>query len=246
MKKTLITLLAVMSSALGITLDNFSYTAGNATTTSEDATFTYVLTLNVQDLRSLLEKGQTAAWGTELITYNAAGTTTGIVINGSSNSNKVITSSLYAKWGTNNAWGNFMSYSTTAADGTSTTTSYDLADLNGSAEGTGWDEVAGAAITYTFSSSAGTKGALTLVREDESIILNHSTTMGGLKTASAVAAEVNFGDMVTGYYYSNNVISEAEAKEASKLAAIASIPEPATATLSLLALAGLAARRRRK
>jgi len=240
MKKTIITLLALAGATMGITLDDLTYTAGNAATTTEDATFSYVLTLDVNILKTLLEKGQTTAWGTKIVEYDCAGTATGIVVNGGSSEGKVNTSSLYAKWGTNNAWGNFMS--------TGDSTSIDLADLNGETEGTGWDAVKGAAITYTFHSGSGTKGALTLIGADDEIIINHNTTMGGLKSSSAVAAAISFGDVVTGYYYSNNVLSEADAKEASKLAAIASIsvPEPTTATLSLLALAGLAARRRRR
>ena len=239
MKKTIITLLALAGATMGITLDDLTYTAGNAATTTEDATFSYVLTLDVNILRSLLEKGQTAAWGTKIVEYSAGGTATGIVVNGSASSAGILSaSSLYAKWGTSNAYGNFMS--------SGDSTSIDLADLNGETEGTGWDDVKGAAITYAFSSTAGTKGALTLIGADDEIIINHNTTMSGLKTSSAGAAAISFGDVVTGYYYSNNVLSEADAKEASKLAAIASIPEPTTATLSLLALAGLAARRRRR
>ncbi len=239
MKKTIIAFVALSGVSMGITLDDLTYTAGNAATTTEDGTFSYVLTLDVEDLRGLLEKGQPQAWGTKVVEYSAGGTATGIVVNGSANSNQIITaSSLYAKWGGNNAWGNFMS--------TGSDTSIDLADLNGDAEGTGWDDVVGAAITYTFDSSNGTKGALTLIGLNDTVIINHITTLSGLKTSSATGAAISFGDMVTGYYYSNNVLSEAESKEVSKLAAIASIPEPTTATLSLLALAGLAARRRRR
>lgn len=238
MKKTIIAIVALSGVSMGITLDDLTYTAGNAATTTEDGTFSYVLTLDVEDLRGLLEKGQPQAWGTKVVEYSAGGTATGIVVNGGSSNNKVNTSSLYAKWGDNNAWGNFMS--------TGSDTSIDLADLNGDAEGTGWDDVVGAAITYTFDLNNGTKGALTLIGLNDTVIINHITTLSGLKTASAIGAAISFGDMVTGYYYSNNVLSEAESKEVSKLAAIASIPEPTTATLSLLALAGLAARRRRR
>ncbi|MBQ8807262.1 MAG: PEP-CTERM sorting domain-containing protein [Bacteroidaceae bacterium] len=238
MKKTIIALLALGGIAMGITLDELTYTAGNAATTTEDATFSYVLTLDVAQLKKLLEKGQpVAAWGTKIVEYTCNDTATGIVVNGSGPASKIASSSLYAKWGDNIAWGNFMT------DGAS---SIDLADLNGEEEGTGWSDVLGAAITYSFSSSAGTKGALTLVGANDTVIINHNTTMEDLKSSSATGAAISFGDVVTGYYYSNDVLTVADAKEASKLAAFASIPEPTSATLSLLALAGLAMRRRRK
>ena len=254
MKKTLITLMAVASCAMGLTLEEMTFTAGNAATTTEDGTFTYALTLNVNALRNLLEKGQTTAWGTKVVEYSAGGTATGMVINGSSQTGTSLVgnSSLYAKWGTNNAWGNYMSYTVQEPNAetgemTDVSKTYDLADLNGSAEGTGWDSVAGAGIVYSFDKSAGTVGALTLCNADGNVILSHSVLLGSLKTSSAVAAAISFGDMVTGYYYSNNAANAADALAAATQIAVNSIiPEPATATLSLLALAGLAARRRRR
>ena len=259
MKKTLVTLLALASSAMGaVDLSSMTYTIGNASTTTEDGTFTYVLTLDAAAMRTLLEKGQAAAWGTEVMTYMCNGTLTGVVTNGGSNGGKVNTSSLYAKWGTNNAWGCCTSYSYTveeenAETGEMTTvtktSSYDLADLNGSAAGTGWDDVAGVGLVYAFDKLNGTTVAMTLCSADGATIFSHVITMGGLKSASAGAAAVEFGDMVTSYYYSNDVLSADDALAASGVAAVESmsvVPEPTTATLSLLALAGLAVRRRRR
>ncbi len=262
MKKTLITLMALASCAMGavnLESSDFTYTLGNSATTTDDGTFSYVLTIDAEALRNVLEKGQTPSWGTEIITYNCNGTLTGIVTNGGSSSNKINTSSLYAKWGTNNAWGNFMHYKdavyetdpeTGERKEVSPAQTYNLSDLNGDIDGTGWDDVAGAGIVYTFDKINGSKAALTLCNENGDTILSHVLTLGGLKSGSAGAAAVEFGDMVTSYYYNNaTVLSEADAKEASRLAAVLSmsvVPEPATATLSLLALAGLAMRRRRK
>ncbi len=261
MKKTLITLMALASCAMGavnLESSDFTYTLGNSATTTDDGTFSYVLTIDAEALRKVLEKGQSPTWGTEIITYNCNGTITGIVTNGGSNNNKINTSSLFAKWGANNAWGNFMHYEdqktvTDPETGQTTTVpakTYNLSDLNGDIEGTGWDDVAGAGIVYTFDKDRGSKAALTLCNENGETIFSYVHTMSGLRSSHADAAAVEFGDMVTSYYYNNaTVLSEADAKEASRLAAVLSmsvVPEPATATLSLLALAGLAARRRRK
>lgn len=259
MKKTLITLLALASTAMGaVDLSTMTQTIGNAATTTEDGTFSYVITLDASKTRLLLEKGQEPAWGTEILTYSCNGTLTGIVTNGGSSSNQINTSSLYAKWGTGNAWGNYTSYTYTVEEvnpetgvleTVTKTSSYDLADLNGSAEGTGWDSVAGVGIVYAFDKQNGTTVALTLCDADGAAIFNHVITMSGLKSASAGAAAVEFGDMVTSYYYSNDVLSADDALAASGVAAVESmsvVPEPTTATLSLLALAGLAVRRRRR
>lgn len=249
-----VTMLILAGGAVGaVDLSSMSHTVGNAGTTTQDGTFTYVLTLDVATMRSLLEKGQAAAWGTSIVSYNAGGTLTGIVVNGSSTNGTINTSSLYGKWGSNNAWGNFMSYTVQETNPTTgavetVTKSYDLADLNGAAAGTGWDAVAGAGIVYTFDAARGSKCALTLCDASGASVFSHVCTLSGLKSAAAGAASVSFGDMVTGYYYSDSVLSEADSLSASSLAAVESlalIPEPTTATLSLLALATLALRRRR-
>lgn len=65
------------------------------------------------------------------------------------------------------------------------------------------------------------------------------------------SSEVFDSDIVTDTYVFNQVVTAEEAKSLGKAAAMAAlssvaVPEPITATLSLLALAGLAARRRRK
>ena len=262
MKKTLITLMALASCAMGaVNLEStdFTYTLGNSATTTDDGTFSYVLTIDAEALRKVLEKGQSPTWGTKIITYTCNGTLTGIVTNGGSENNAIKTSSLYAKWGDRNNWGDFMIYEaqTTVTDpetGQTTTVpakTYNLSDLNGDdTSGTGWDDVAGAGVVYTFDKDKGSKAALTLCNENGDTIFSHVYTLSGLKSASAGAAAVEFGDMVTSYYYNNaTVLREADAKEASRLAAVLSmsvVPEPTTATLSLLALAGLAMRRRRK
>ena len=68
----------------------------------------------------------------------------------------------------------------------------------------------------------------------------------GLRTNSALNSIV-FSNAVTSAYLYNSRITKSEAETITQALGKSSvIPEPTTATLSLLALAGLAARRRRK
>ena len=239
MKKTLITLLAAASCAMGVTLEDADFVmGGNTGYDTLGNNFTVALTLDVTELQTLLEKGQTPAWGTDIVSYVCNGTQTGVTVNGGSNGSSINTSGLYARWGTTTNWN---SVTWQGAD--------NLSDLNGDAEGTDWDNIASAGLVYSFSATSGTSVAFTLIDTNGNAVIDSYVTAGGLKSSSAVAAALSFGDAVSSSYYFNEYMggSEANMKALSNAAAVAApIPEPATATLSLLALAGLAARRRRK
>ena len=239
MKKTLITLLAAASCAMGVTLEDADFVmGGNTGYDTLGNNFTVALTLDVTELQTLLEKGQPAAWGTDIVSYVCNGTQTGVTVNGGSNGGNINTSGLYARWGGTTNWNNV---TWQGAD--------NLSDLNGDAEGTGWDNIASAGLVYSFGAASGTSVAFTLIDTNGNAIIDSYVTASGLKSGSAVAAALSFGDAVSSSYYFNNYMggSEADMKALSNAAAVAApIPEPATATLSLLALAGLAARRRRK
>ncbi len=238
MKKTLITLLAAASCAMGVTLEDADFVmGGNTGYDTLGNNFTVALTLDVTELQTLLEKGQTPAWGTDIVNYICNGTQTGVTVNGGSNGSSINTSGLYARWGTTTNWNNV---TWQGAD--------NLSDLNGDAAGTGWDNIASAGLVYSFGATSGTSVAFTLIDTNGNAIIDSYVTAGGLKSGSAVADALSFGDAVSSSYYFNTYMggSEADMKVLSNAAAVAApIPEPATATLSLLALAGLAARRRR-
>ena len=256
MKKTLITLLVLGGMAMGAAPDlaDANITT-NGTTTSywtEDGNFTVALTLDVTGLRKYLEQGQTAAWGTNIVGYDVKGTATGVCINGSSGSGKVNTSGLYARWGNDTAW-NPTNGSDVQWDGGT-----NLSDLNGEAEGTGWDSVGSVGLVYSFGTTAGTAVALTILDTEGTALVDSYVTAGGLKSGTATNAVLTLhSEIVAASYFFDDRLAYNDADYKALAAAAAGaaipategwtrvIPEPATATLSLLALAGLAARRRR-
>ena len=257
MKKTLITLLALGGMAMGAAPDlaDANITT-NGTTTSywtEDGDFTVALTLDVASLRKYLEQGQTPVWGTNIVSYDAGGAATGVCINGGSSSNKVNTSGLYARWKTDIAW-NPTNGSDVRWDGGT-----NLSDLNGDAEGTGWDSVGSAGLVYSFGATTGTAVAFTILDTEGTALVDSYVTAGGLKSSSATNAVLTLhNEMVAAGYFFDDRLDYVEGDYKALAAAAAGaaipategwtrvIPEPATATLSLLALAGLAARRRRR
>ncbi len=235
MKKTLIALLAASSVAMATSLDQAAIKLGNGGYDTQSGDFTVALKLDVEELGKLLEQGQTPAWGTDIVKYICNGTATGVTVNGGSSNGVINTSGLYARWGDGTAWNNVQWQGNT-----------NLADLNGEAEGTGWDAVASAGLVYSFGKTSGTAVAFTLIGNDGSVLVDSYVLAGGLKSQNAGAAALTFGDSVAASYYFNEYMGGDAADMKALAGAVASIPEPTTATLSLLALAGLAARRRRK
>ena len=224
-----------------VSLDDAAFSqAGNTGYDTQSGNFTLALTLDVAELRTLLEKGQTPAWGTDIVKYICNGTATGVTVNGGSDGSKINTSGLFARWGDTTNWNSVQWQGDT-----------NLSDLNGDAEGTGWDAVASAGLVYSFGKTNGTAVAFTLIGNDDSVLVDSYVFASGLKSQHAGAAALTFDDSVLSSYYFNEYMGgDANAGNMKALANLAAttapIPEPTSATLSLLALAGLAARRRRK
>ncbi len=113
-----------------------------------------------------------------------------------------------------------------------------------------WDNVSGAGLTFV-TSPGGKNVAVSIYQyislKDGSVIENWYTGKDLGTTYPATLGSVTITSeavqSATCYYGS---ATEAEAGDLAKKAATDAVPEPTTATLSLLALAGLAARRRRK
>ena len=241
MKKTIITLLALGATAMGITLEDATSVTTNGTI-SVAKQFTVALTLDVEALRGILEAGETKQFGSNIVVYHNSDSTTqtGVVVNGSSNSaGKITSSGLYARWGTDTAWNPNQGSDVRWDGGT------DLAAIN-------WDNVASAGLTYIHKGISGggsySAVAFTLLGVDGSTILDGYVQAAGLGTGSVTEGFATMhSSVVSQTYYYASAANEADAKALATLAATAApaVPEPTTATLSLLALAGLAARRRR-
>lgn len=114
-----------------------------------------------------------------------------------------------------------------------------------------WDDVAGVALTLT-TQEAGTRDKYQLHAyiegTDGTVLLSTSYTEKTISSTydPAVFGYVNMTDLVTSAAGYKGTASAEEALAMAKEAVSGgTIPEPTTATLSLLALAGLAARRRR-
>ena len=214
---------------------------GNTGYDTQGNNFTVALTLDVEELSTLLEQGQSVpAWGTDIIKYICNGTATGVTVNGSSQNSQIKTSGLFARWGDTTNWNSVQWQGST-----------NLSDLNGNAEGTGWDSISFAGLVYSFSATNGTTVAFTLLDASGNAIVDSYVTAGTLKSASAGVAALTFDDSVaTSYYFNDYMGGNADNMKAlSNLAATtAPIPEPSTfgllAGLGALALVGT--RRRRK
>ena len=252
MKKTIITLLALGSCAMGITLDDatLSFTTSDlvpakyitpqgegaeagAIQPNGDKCITIAVTLDVNVLKGYLSADESQHMIVGIKGAGGAGDyTTGVVSNGSGNNIGVLS----GRWGDNYNYDG-----KTFMTGLNSPTTWS------------WDDVAGAAMTYVFNGNdtvgdvaKGTSVFLTLVNEDNTILYEQNSTIGGLVSTGATYKEVYFDtSVVTSAYTFNTAVGTADGKSLTSTLAASSIPEPATATLSLLALAGLAARRRR-
>ncbi len=148
---------------------------------------------------------------------------------------KISSSGLYGSW---NGGGNG------AAVGNYAMGSPDFASLN-------WNNIGSIAVTlsYKYEHADGNGSNMAVAIFDKQGQQIGTTTYGsstGLRTSASLAS-IEFSDAVTSAYLYTERLSEADIKAVtSELGKMAAIPEPTTATLSLLALAGLAARRRRR
>ena len=238
MKTAFIALLTLAGVAGATGLGDYTAKLSNPSLgfTIDSTTFSVAITLDPTTLKGYLAQGQPTVIY-DLIKYDATSTTsTGVVTNFSSGGTGVIQSSgLYYRWGGNTAWGYITNGDNviTAPEGVTNLTQID------------WDNVASASLVYTFtpSSNKGTQTAFTLLDAEGATIYSAYNRTPGLTTASATKGPLTFASAAQQVYYFNSELSADDVKKIAVQAALA--PEPATATLSLLALAGLAARRRR-
>ena len=266
MKKITIALFALGSAAMGASLSDFTQISTTSTYTwdttagAKPAGWTLALTLDASVLKPYMEKNL------PLYGKNYEGEVPeGALVSGDANSGlQIVDVTLansnrigidtnfgssgwvneYSTIGNSGLYGSWNGKGSGAEVGNYNLSSPDFASLN-------WDNIGSIALTlsyqYEHNEGNGTNMAVAIFDKDGNQI--GSTTYGshtGLRTSSSLSS-IEFSDAVTSAYLFGSRISENDAKAiAAELGQMAVVPEPTTATLSLLALAGLAARRRRK
>ncbi len=200
-----------------------------------DCSWTFVLTLNPTELAKITDSSKHAPiFNLTFDTEDKGSVSTGVgyfAAGGAYNAEFVPTTSLASKGYISNATG-------------------------GLPKGFSWDDVSGAALTLVVG-SAKTKSTTIPVSIYQYITMNDGSV---IETDLGEYHSVNFGTLTQTSLGSVSITSDAvqsaacyygvatgeEVATLTKQAATGVVPEPTTATLSLLALAGLAARRRRK
>ncbi len=275
MKKTIIALFALagvasaalnetqLSTPTAITLGNSAASIDAApiiSSTSFEQAFTAVLTLDVEALSVFTTGKQTSgAKKTPLLSWTITNNTTGdvhrtinISVNNNSNNGPITTGGFYYKDALNasaalpdNTGAGASKFGTNGDAATSYLTNID------------WDNAAGAALTIVYNGVTSSTAPL-----GTSIYFSVMMNDGTMSTYSAGTNNLcersnEFDVTAIGYdptyltgltiYDGYASVEQAEMLNKGVLPTITpAVPEPATATLSLLALAGLAARRRRK
>ena len=252
MKKTLITLLAVASCAMGVTInDAIKYTTEDTPVdldtdfTSKQTNYTLTLVLDADVLiTSLTERDMTNFWFAKMnvdrnngATYNLG---VGLIHRGGQDANTKYDASIMAVYpdASNNPVGKDLAMGPDGAYLSSITTSawgYNPTDKSNS--------VKYAVLTVTGTIGSNMTGYLTMFMDDNKI-LEYSGTSSDYSFSNCLdinSIEIN-EDFVQKAYVFDSLVGAADIRAMH----MALVPEPTTATLSLLALAGLCARRRRK
>ena len=234
MKKTLLTLSLIAVSSLAAKAatwgDSYVYSENGTTITlgSTTTAFTAVAVVDVDAMKSVMLAGASNtkytlidAWQTRA--EGADGNEIGLQTNFSSNNNKITSSGLYGSWNQGGA--------------------YSFGMNNGFQTEAFWTNVDQASVVLTYSYSTGTTAIFTAVKNDGSVTALGGTWNNELISSGMQIDKFTFDSSIVKQSFVFSSISTVE--QATQLGYTV-IPEPATATLSLLALAGLAARRRRK
>ena len=206
-------------------------------------TATIAITFDVDALRAISDVNFTGTNETKpdyfMFTGFWAGNTTGslgLANNGSSTSD---TTGVWSSW----------------VKGTSKANNTDAGLGSVFTSATNWENIDSVALVYSYSTpetgATTTNVALSIGYTDGSEITTYGNTKSNIVfngISGFAATGVTINDTYVTSYDVSNVYSDLDTAKTMSAALISSqaIPEPTTATLSLLALAGLAARRRRK
>ena len=255
MKKTLITLMALASCAMGVTLEDALLTStgsdmnldAEGMADSKDFTLTLVMDADAfVKTVATAAPNSTSSWiaDIDVSRNNSQELHLGpaVVIASSSDKNNATLMGGYA-----GSDGKIRGVNFNVSYGTSTV-NY-ISSLVSSAWGydaeTKTSDISVAVMTMTGTAGSNCSICLTLMKEDGTTILEYSGTTSGYSFGGVTDVNsITFNtDIVKNAYFFNNTTEIADIKTLH--AGMLTVPEPATATLSLLALAGLAARRRR-
>lgn len=220
MKKTLATLLFAAAFATGaygeVSLNNPEFVLEGSTLTSTQVFEDYMLTLAMRMDADKLEAAMTNPGLTDIASVTMGGTPYTLRFD----SNKV------------------MACKTADSSKSWTIQAIDVPSID-------WENVQSAALTFIFDSSSATGGltsVLTLGLENGQFLEYNGGNPGFKSTGGDITAlAIPGNELVNAAYVMTGTATVNEAKELNR----ALIPEPTTSMLSLLAMAGLVARRRR-
>lgn len=237
MKKTIIALFALGTTAMGVTLEDgeaFTSSSYTAPTTWTTGGLSVTLLLDVDQFAALFENATSSARPV-FVSMSGNSTANHIIGLAAHEENRIVGSDLVVAGGTYN---NQYSLTSTGGVGSDSIASID------------WDKVTAAALTMALeTSSQGTYFSLTVLNKDNTYTSMYAG-LSGLRWSAMgdiTSISVDKNVVTQAYAFDGHITNtSAYALNEAAIAASLSIPEPTTATLSLLALAGLAARRRRR
>lgn len=266
MKKTLLALLAlssVASAALSETqlANGWDVELQNEATSIDTTTFlpqgntsqsfTATLTLSMAELMHFKAGALTSeAKKTPVISWTIGNNAHSVNVSFNNNSvnQRITTAGFYIEYSNN---GNCAIPTDTIAATTEFTTNGD--DATSALSSIAWADAKAAVLTLTYNGLTPDEGRAPLGTHIYFSVLMNSGTIETLHAGSDGIRWTQSGNPVTAIGYDNTYLEAltiydgyASSDQAWKLNSTALAPEPATAALSLLALAGLAARRRRK
>lgn len=259
MKTLLITALAAASTACAVTLDSAAYTSSDTTQGSIALTsgstisgsFSYTLTLNANAVKDFMNVTSTATHSIAVAVSNQTDHNISVALGAHVSPNdksgiygyNVNTATLVT--GTDSA--QLYTYNQSNSNGETSSTNPGIYSF-ASSDTVVMDDLTGISVTLSHTDTKDTSIFLTLQFSDGSVLEQYGYQSGVKWSGGAGSFNTLLFDsayVTEAYVFSTNLTKE-EAFGLNREALGLAVPEPTTATLSLLALAGLAARRRRK
>lgn len=241
--------------ALGIDLTSAVASGSSKVTFSQTGSITYTLQLNASAVSELFVNGSASSNVMFAVAIPATSTDTSHFISAVAVSGQQGFQAGNVSSGSISSYGGSVDskYSTFDDDSNSQTgltssTNPSLLTWAQLISGEDGKTLSGMALTMSYTNGSESAMYLTMRFDDGSVTELYGFSTGlkwtqGQKQYSSVDVNTSYVDQV---YVFNSAMTKDDALSLNSQALAAAVPEPATATLSLLALAGLAARRRRK